>query len=245
MEHVLRGRPCFCGLSVLVVVVSHLVLGINSASADFNVSEDSFCISNAPGYCFAMAAFSRWYYLNRSEDQPLRKALDKKVQTQIARQLQEFYAKNLIKIQADYCSANQSDQTESFKHLATALTMGEPRIVLLMNKTRSGPVLHAVLAYNWVPELQLLKIYDPNYNGQERVIDLERGEYTSLDITYHAICFPEVFHNHGGLVSKMENLYQAYLEKRMATAPIPWRRAASTAADRASKTERYSRGPTR
>src|SRR5208337_5067625 len=127
MEHVLRGRPCFCGLSVLVVVVSLLVLGINSASADVNVSEDSFCISNAPGYCFAMAAFSRWYYLNRSEDQPLRKALDKKVQTQIARQLQEFYAKNLIKIQADYCSANQSDQTESFKHLATALTMGEPR----------------------------------------------------------------------------------------------------------------------
>ena len=222
-----------------------LYLGINSASADFNVAEDSFCISNAPGYCFAMAAFSQWYYLNRPEDQPLRKAIDKKVQTQIARQLQEFYARNLIRIQADYCSANQSDQTESFKHFVTALTMGEPRIVLLMNKTKSGPVLHAVLAYNWVPELRFLKIYDPNYNGQERVIDLERGEYTSLDITYHAICFPEVFNKHGGLVAKMESLYHSYLEKRMATAPIPWRRAASTAADRASKIERYSRGPTR
>ncbi len=241
----MRGRPRFCGFSVLVVVASLFVLGINGASADFNVAEDSFCISNAPGYCFAMAAFSQWYYLNRPEDQPLRKAIDKKVQTQIARQLQEFYARNLIKIQADYCSANQSDQTESFKHFVTALTNGEPRIVLLMNKTKSGPVLHAVLAYNWVPELRLLRIYDPNYNGQERVIDLERGEYTSLDITYHAICFPEVFNKHGGLVAKIESLYHAYLEKRMATAPIPWRRAASTAADRASKIERYSRGPTR
>ncbi len=245
MERLLRGRPRFSGLWVLVVVASLFVFGVDSASADFNIAEDSFCISNAPGYCFAMAAFSRWYYLNRPDDQPLRKAIDKKNQTQIARQLQEFYAKNLIKIQADYCSANQSDQTESFNRFATALTIGEPRIVLLMNRSRSGPVLHAVLAYAWVPELRLLKIYDPNYNGQERVIDLERGEYTSLDITYHAICFPEIFHNHSGLTAKMESLYQAYTEKRMAAAPIPWRRAASTAADHASKTERYSRGPTR
>ena len=93
--------------------------------------------------------------------------------------------------------------------------------MLLMNKTKSGPVLHAVLAYNWVPELRFLRIYDPNYNGQERVIDLERGEYTSLDITYHAICFPEVFNKHGGLVSKMESLYHAYLEKRDGNCPDP------------------------
>lgn len=245
MELVLRGRPRFSGLSVLVVVASLVLIGTSGASADFNIAEDSFCISNAPGYCFAMAAFSRWYYLNRPEDLPLSKALDKKVQTQIARQLQEFYAKNLIKLQADYCSAHQSDQSESFKRFATALTMGEPRIVLLMNRGKSGPVLHAVLAFAWVPELRLLKVYDPNYNGTERMIDLERGEYTSLDITYHAICFPEVFHNHAGLARKMEGLYHSYLEKRVATAPIPWRRAASTASDRQSKAEGYSRGPTR
>ncbi len=245
MEFVLRGRPRLSGLSVLVVVASLLLVGANGAYADFNIAEDSFCISNAPGYCFAMAAFSRWYYLNRPEDLPLRKALDKKSQTQIARQLQEFYAKNLIKLQADYCSANQSDQSESFKRFATALTMGEPRVVLLMNRGKSGPVLHAVLAYAWVPELKLLKIYDPNYNGTERTLDLERGNYTSLDITYHAICFPEVFNNNAGLARKMEGLYNSQLEKRMATAPIPWRRAASTASDQRSKAERYSRGPTR
>jgi hypothetical protein len=245
MDLVLRGRPRFSGLSVLVVVASLLLIGANGASADFNIAEDSFCISNAPGYCFAMAAFSRWYYLNRPEELPLRKALDKKSQTQIARQLQEFYARNLVKLQADYCSANQSDQSESFKRFATAITMGEPRVVLLMNRGKSGPVLHAVLAYAWVPELKLLKIYDPNYNGTERTLDLERGNYTSLDITYHAICFPEVFNNNAGLARKMEGLYNSQLEKRMATAPIPWRRAASTAPDQRSKAERYSRGPTR
>jgi hypothetical protein len=245
MEPVLRGRPRFSGLSFLVVFASVAIIGANSASADFNVAEDSFCISNAPGYCFAMAAFSRWYYLNRPEDIPLRQALDKKAQTQICRQLQEFYAKNLIKLQADYCSANQSDQSESFKRFATALTMGEPRIVLLMNRGKSGPVLHAVLAYAWVPELRLLKIYDPNYNGMERSLDMERGQYTSLDITYHAICFPEVFHNNAVLARKIENLYHSYLEKRMAGAPIPWRRAASTSSNGRLKAEGYSRGPTR
>ena len=245
MELVLRGRPRFSGLSVLVVVASLVLVCSNGASADFNIAEDSFCISNAPGYCFAMAAFSRWYYLNRPEDLPLRKALDRKGQTQIARQLQEFYAKNLIKLQADYCSSNQSDQSESFKRFATALTMGEPRIVLLMNRGKSGPVLHAVLGYSWVPELRLLKIYDPNYYGTERTIDLERGEYTSLDITYHAICFPEVFGNHAGLARKMEDLYHSYLQKRLASAPVPWRRAASTSSVQRSKAERYSRGPTR
>ena len=245
MKLVFRGRGLTGGLSILVVAASLLIIGGGNAAADFNIAEDAFCISNAPGYCFAMAAFARWYYLNRAEDPPLRKVLDKKTQTHIARQLQEFYAKNLITLQADYCNAHQSDQTESFKRLATALTNGEPRIVLLMNKGKSGPVLHAVLAYAWVPELKVLKIYDPNYNNRERIIDLERGEYTSLDITYHAICFPEVLQDHNGLVRKMESLHDFYLENRLAASPVPWRRAASTPADRPLETERYSRGPTR
>ena len=117
MELVLRGRPRFSGLSVLVVVASLVLICVSGASADFNIAEDSFCISNAPGYCFAMAAFSRWYYLNRPEDLPLRKALDKKVQTQIAGQLQEFYAKNLIKLQADYCGIGTPGQGPSVRQI--------------------------------------------------------------------------------------------------------------------------------
>jgi len=154
-----------------------------------------------------MTCFSRWYYLNRQSEPPLRQALSKKAQQRVARELQEFYSKHLIKLQADYCNRYQGNKLESFNRFVSGLSAGEPRIVLLMNKGPRGAVLHAVLAYEWLPAQKLLKVYDPNYNCEERFIDLERGEYTSLDITYHSICFPEVLQDHEFLVRKMQALY--------------------------------------
>jgi thioredoxin-related protein len=190
MLHQFLGRRVLCLFAALLSVFL-LIVSTERASANFNVAEDAFHISNAPGYCFAMAAFAGWYYCNRPDDLPLRKVLNKKGQTQIARQLQEYYARNLISLQAEYCNKNQENRQESFNRFTARLTTGEPRVVLLMNREKSRAVLHAVLAYEWISERNLLKVYDPNYNLQERFIDLEKGQYTSLDITYHAICFPE------------------------------------------------------
>jgi hypothetical protein len=182
----------------------------NSAHASFDIQQDSFTISNAPGYCFAMAAFARWYYLNKPDGMPLRKMLDEKKQTKIANKLQEFYSKHLVKIQADFCNRYNGNNSEPFRRLVSGLTAGEPRIVLLMNKGDRGAVLHAVLAFSWLPEKNLLKVYDPNYTSEERHIDLGSSGYTSLDITYHAICFPEVLEYNEGLVRKIEYLYSAF-----------------------------------
>lgn len=187
-------------------------------AAGFSVERDAFTISNAPGYCFAMTAFSRWYYLTNPAAPPLRTAIDEKTQECIAKELQQFYSKNLIGIQADYCNRYHGDQTESFRRFLAGVIMGEPRLVLLMKKGRQGAILHAVLAYEWIPEGNILKIYDPNYNDVERVIELDKKEYTSLDVTYHAICFPEVLHGHEGLVRKMQALYGAHVLKRSAAA---------------------------
>lgn len=189
-----------------------------TAYASFNIKEDGFSISNAPGYCFAMAAFSKWYYLNRHPEAPLRKTLNKQIQTRIAKELQEFYSKNLIKIQAEYCNRYHGNQSSSFRRFVVGLTAGEPRIVLLMNKSSTGAVLHAVLAYAWIPERNVLKIYDPNYIQEERYLDLEKNSYTSLDITYHAICFPEALEYHPGLITKMEYLYAYHAGPRRAAA---------------------------
>jgi hypothetical protein len=164
-----------------------------------------------------MSAFARWYFLEHRGDLPLRKVMDKKVQERIARELQGYYSKNLIQIQAEYCNRYHGNQSESFQRCVTGLITGEPRIVLLMNKGSRGAVLHAVLAYEWVPEQSILKVYDPNYPSSERFIDLDRQEYTSLDITYHAICFPEVLHNHTGLIKKMRALLATYVERRAAS----------------------------
>jgi len=158
-----------------------------------------------------MAAFSRWYYLTHQDEAPLRKVLNKKVQQYIARELQEFYSRNLIKVQADYCNKNHKNPRESLRSLLTGLVSGEPRIVLLMNRGPRGAVLHAVLAYGWIAEQNLLRIYDPNYCNQERFIDLEKEQYTSLDITYNALCFPEVLDNHPVLARKMEKLFASCL----------------------------------
>jgi hypothetical protein len=192
-----------------------------------------------------MAAFSRWYYLAHQGEPPLRKILDKRSQSQIARELQEYYSKNLISLQASYCNRYHGDQSESFKRFIAGLVSGEPRIVLLMNKGPRGAVLHAVLAYEWHPKQHLLKIYDPNYNNDERILDLERREYTSLDITYNAICFPEVLHNHNALLRKMESLYAFHVEPRVAALAKNWRRAAFNPGQPVSKRESYPRGPTR
>jgi hypothetical protein len=187
--------------------------GWEDAQAHFALQKDAFNISNAPGYCFAMAAFSRWYYLSNPGGPCLREVLDSKRQQAIAKQLQRFYSKHLVGIQANYCNRYHGNQNESFQRFVTGLTLGEPRLVLLMNRNSRGVVLHAVLAYEWIPEQQMLKVYDPNYPDEERLIDLERREYTSLDITYHAICFPEVLHAHEGLVKKMKALYNRYASK--------------------------------
>jgi hypothetical protein len=238
------GRRVLCALCAAAVAVFFMIGNVQGASAGFKVGEDAFHISNAPGYCFAMAAFAGWYYANRPEDLPLRKVLSKKVQTQIARQLQEYYARNLVSLQAEYCNRSQENHDESFKRFAAGLTVGEPRIVLLMNREKSRAVLHAVLAYEWVPEQHLLKVYDPNYSLQERFIDLEKGRYTSLDITYHAICFPEVLQHNAGLVRKMESLCATYAGKET-PALVSWRRAAAGFQDQPLKPEGYPRGPTR
>ncbi len=114
------------------------------------------------------------------------------------------------------------------------LLSGEPQIVLLMNKGSKGAVLHAVLAYEWLPERNMLKVYDPNYTREERFIDLDKKSYTSLDITYDAICFPEVLNAHPALVRRMEYLYNRYAtttgDRRLA-GPVsrpttaPWRQS--------------------
>lgn len=209
-------RRIFLSSGVLAIIL-HLSVS-QVAFASFNVKEDAFSISNAPGYCFAMAAFSKWYYLNKQSEAPLRKTLNKQTQTRIAKELQEFYSKNLIKVQADNCNRNHGEQSSSFRKFALGLSAGEPRIVLLMNKGSSGAVLHAVLAYAWIPDRNILKIYDPNYIHEERYLELDKNTYTSLDITYHAICFPEVLEYHPGLITKMEYLYAYHTGTRRASA---------------------------
>jgi len=202
-----RGRVYRYGFITVFLASVCVIWASCEARASFDIKQDSFAISNAPGYCFAMTCFSRWYYLNRQSEPPLRKVMNKRAQQRVARELQEFYSKHLIKIQADYCNRYQGNKLESFNRFVSGLSAGEPRIVLLMNKGARGAVLHAVLAYRWLPEQKLLKVYDPNYNCEERFIDLERGDYTSLDITYHSICFPEVLQDHESLVRKMQDLY--------------------------------------
>ncbi|MHB8205723.1 MAG: hypothetical protein ACYDHG_18750 [Desulfomonilaceae bacterium] len=184
------------------------------AEASFDISQDAFTISNAPGYCFAIAAFARWYYLNKPDGLPLRKMLDNKIQTKIAKQLQEFYSKNLVRIQADFCNRYNGNNSEPFRRLVSGLTAGEPRLVLLMNRGTSGAVLHAVLAFAWLPEKNLLKVYDPNYTSEARYLDLGNNGYTSLDITYHAICFPEALEYHDGLMRKIKYLYSAFASSK-------------------------------
>ncbi len=219
-RYVCHFMSSFAGMMVLssVLVVAY---GADNAAANFSIGRDTFSISNAPGYCFAIASFSRWYYLTNPDGPPLREALDKKTQVQIAKELQQFYSKNLVTVQADYCNRYHGKQTESFQRFVMGLVVGDPRIVLLMNKSRRGAVLHAVLAYGWLPEQNLLKVYDPNYLNQERFINLDKREYTSLDITYNAICFPATLQDHPELLKKMEALYEKYSRRRAAAAQRP------------------------
>ena len=63
--------------------------------------------------------------------------------------------------------------------------------------------------------------------NEERYIDLERKEYESLDITYNAICFPEVLHNHSGLVTRMERLYRTYVMRKSVASAVSRRRTKS------------------
>ncbi len=211
----------------------------------FNVCRDTFSISNSPGYCFAMSAFSRWYFLTHPGEPPLRQVMDKKSQQHIAKDLQLFYSKNLVGVQAEYCNRYRGRQDEPFRRFIAGLVMGEPKLVLLMNKGLRNIVLHAVLAYEWVPETNKLKVYDPNYLNKERLIDLNKGAYTSLDITYNAICFPEVLNDHQDLVRKMQSLYAQHMEVKMARQALSWRKAAATPADSPLKREGYTRGPTK
>jgi hypothetical protein len=233
------------GAVSLALVGLFLFAGTAQARSSFCVNDDAFSISNAPGYCFAMAAFSRWYYLSHQAEPPLRKILDKRGQQNIARELQEFYSKNLVSLQAAYCNKYHGNQAESFQRFIAGLSTGEPRIVLLMNKGPRGAVLHAVLAYEWFPEQHVLKIYDPNYCNEERFLDLERQEYTSLDITYNSICFPEVLNNHHALVRKMESLYAFHVEPRVAALVRTWRKAAFNPSQPVLKGEGYAGGPAR
>ncbi len=207
-----RGMVKCGGLSLIIGFL--LCIQCNgAANAYFSVGRDTFTISNSPGYCFAMAAFSRWYYMVHHGEPPLRAVLNRNAQQRLARDLQQFYSKNLITIQADYCNRYHRNQGESFRQFLSGIMIGDPRLVLLMNKGRRGIVLHAVLAYEWMPENNVIKVYDPNYINAERFIDLEKREYQSLDITYHEICFPEVLDDHSALVAKMEKLYDTYIAK--------------------------------
>lgn len=214
-------RTSWYALVGMSVIIAGLFLLVESShvQASFKVTRDGFSISNAPGYCFAMAAFSRWYFLTRQGCPPLRTALTQQVQTQIARELQRYYSRHLVGVQAEYCNRFTSDQTESFRRFVLGLMMGEPRIVLLMNKGKRGVVLHAVLAWDWIPERNIVRVYDPNYCNEERFIDLNQRKYTSLDITYTAICFPEILDNHEALVQQMEKLYNIHVARRMASPP--------------------------
>jgi hypothetical protein len=214
---VLRVAPVL--LVLIAASGSVLVPGTVEARGDFSVKNDSFSISNAPGYCFAMAAFSRWYYLTKSDDLPLRKAFSPASQRAIAMELQKFYSESLVGLQADYCNTHQADQTESFQRFLTGLLSGEPRVVLLMRKGLRRATLHAVLAYGWIPEKNMLRVYDPNYCNEERLIDLSRRKYSSLDVTYHAICFPEGLQDHTALTQRMEALCQGKAVIRPASAP--------------------------
>ncbi|MBI5251854.1 MAG: hypothetical protein HY912_20370 [Desulfomonile tiedjei] len=245
MRLLLSGSVFRYAVSVLVFVVFCCTSGVSRGDTPFNVCRDTFAISNAPGYCFAIAAFSRWYFLNHQGEPSLRQVVDKKTQQQIAKDLQAFYSKNLVGIQADYCNRYHGKQNESFKRLVAGLAVGEPRIVLLMNKGPRSVVLHAVLAYEWLPEPNKLKIYDPNYLNQERLLDLKKGAYSSLDITYNAICFPEVLNDHQELVKKMQVLYAQHVESKLARQDVSWRKAAATPADGPLKREGYTRGPTK
>jgi len=220
MKDYFAGRLPRFAVCAVILAWACSIQGAGTAGAAFCVGDDAFSISNAPGYCFAMTAFSRWYYLRHQGEPPLRKVVDKKIQERIARELQQYYSKNLINIQADYCNKFHGDQTESFQRFLAGVVAGEPRIVLLMNKGPRGAVLHAVLAYEWVPEQSILKIYDPNYVNGERFIDLERRKYTSLDVTYNAICFPEILHYHPGLLKKIELLYAMHVAKKIAARSV-------------------------
>jgi hypothetical protein len=235
------------GCVALILLFNVLCLAPDQAAASFKVSRDAFSISNAPGYCFAMAAFSRWYYLTHQGEPPLRQALSKKTQRQIARELQKFYSKNLIGVQAEYCNEYHQNQGESFRHFAMGLLKGEPRIVLLMNKGPRGAILHAVLAYAYLPDRDIVKIYDPNYTKQPRIIDLKKRRYTSLDITYNSICFPEVLEEHPSLIAEMQTLYALHVEQRRppTLTNVALRTPARNFSVAWSKRERYSRGPTR
>jgi hypothetical protein len=209
-----RGLVKFGGLcSIIGFVLCTQLAG--QANANFTVGRDTFNISNSPGYCFAMAAFSRWYYIAHRGGPPLRAVLTRQAQQRLARELQYFYSKNLISIQADYCNKFHRNQGESFKYFLSGLMMGEPRLILLMNRGKKGIVLHAVLAYEWLPRNNMVKVYDPNYIDQVRLIDLDQRRYTSLDITYSEICFPEVLNDHSTLVAQMEKLYETYIGSRV------------------------------
>jgi len=246
MEKFFRGRLFVLVLLCFVGIFSALVLVGSPAQADaFSVAEDAFSISNGPGYCFAMAAFSRWYYLARQGEPPLRKAFDKRTQQGIARQLQEFYSQNLITLQADYCNQHNANQALSFNTFTAGLVSGDPRIVLLMNRGDTGAILHAVLAYEWVPERRAVKVYDPNYINEERSIDIDSGKYTSLDITYNAICFPEVLNNHEALVKKMQSLYASANPRRRTASAQGFRGPVAGIGDPRSKAETNRRGDTR
>jgi hypothetical protein len=245
MRLLLSGTVFRYAISVFVFVTLSFSNGTSFGSNSFNVCKDTFAISNAPGYCFAIAAFSRWYFMNREGNSCLRQVLDKKTQQQIAKDLQTFYSKNLVGIQADYCNKFHGRQNESFKGFVAGLVRGEPRIVLLMNKSLRGVVLHAVLAYEWNPDSNKVKIYDPNYLNQVRVLDLKKGSYTSLDITYQAICFPEILNDHQQLVNKMQSLYAQLVEPKLAQQGLAWRKAAATPSDGQLKREGHTRGPTK
>ncbi len=232
------------GLGVVATLLCLALLSSNgSVEASFRVSEDSFSISNSPGYCFAMAAFARWYYLVHQGEPPLRKVIDKKAQQLIARELQTFYSRNMITLQAEYCNRYYGNQSESFKRFAEGLVKDEPRIVLLMNKGPKGAVLHAVLAYEYNAEQNIVKVYDPNYMSEERVIDLDHKQYVSLDVTYNAICFPEVLHHHTGLIRKMESLYARHFEHKAPATMVSWRGAATSPSGKRLKSETDSSGP--
>ena len=116
---VLRVAP------VLLVLVatsgSVLTPGPVEATGDFSVKNDSFSISNEPGYCFAMAAFSRWYYLTKTDDLPLRKAFPPASQRAIAKELQKFYSESLVGLQADYCNTHQANQTGTYRYARSFL----------------------------------------------------------------------------------------------------------------------------
>ena len=86
MSYFTSGR-LWTYVALAVLQAALLLQGFLSTADAFDVKQDAFSISNSPGWCFAMTAYSRWYYLVRQDDPPLRQACDARDQQRICKEI--------------------------------------------------------------------------------------------------------------------------------------------------------------